>query len=133
MKNRKGLAIILCLALTFCSLLGCSNLQRDDLPDNETQQIEEQSSSIRLVRSPGECYPGETASIKIQGKPNTTYSITVRYNSGNSTASGLYDKTSDSKGNVSWSWKVGTRTSSGTYKIRISGGGENFSTTFTVL
>lgn len=77
--------------------------------------------------------PGEYAYVSIQGKPNTDYSITVTYKSGASTAEGLYTKTSDGNGNASWEWKVGTRTSSGTYPIRISGGGQSISGEFTVL
>ena len=89
-------------------------------------------SSIRLVSLPGICFPGEYASIKIQGWPNTEYSIKVKYNSGYSEASGLYRKTSDNNGYVSWSWKVGTRTASGKYPITISGGGETKKVYFTV-
>lgn len=75
---------------------------------------------------------GSFASVSIHGAPNTTYSITVVYNSGISTASGLEDVTSDSNGNASWSWKVGTRTKSGTYPITVSGGGRSESTSFSV-
>ena len=75
---------------------------------------------------------GSFASVSIHGAPNTTYSITVVYNSGISTASGLEDVTSDSNGNASWSWKVGTRTKSGTYPITVSGGGQRESTSFSV-
>ena len=75
---------------------------------------------------------GSFASVSIHGAPNTTYSITVVYNSGISTASGLEDVTSDSNGNASWSWKVGTRTKSGTYPITVSGGGQSESTSFSV-
>ena len=75
---------------------------------------------------------GSFASVSIHGAPNTTYSITVVYNSGISTASGLEDVTSDNNGNASWSWKVGTRTKSGTYPITVSGGGQSESTSFSV-
>lgn len=75
---------------------------------------------------------GSFASVSIHGAPNTTYSITVVYNSGISTASGLEDVTSDSNGNASWSWKVGTRTKSGTYPITVSGGGQSENTSFSV-
>lgn len=75
---------------------------------------------------------GSFASVSIHGTPNTTYSITVIYNSGRSTASGLEDVTSDSNGNASWSWKVGSRTKSGTYPITVSGGGQSESTSFSV-
>lgn len=100
-------------------------------PTEKIMQIPNDTISVESLTTP--VSPGEKATIAIVGKPNTKYSITVRYNSGNSTASGLYDKTSDGQGYVSWTWKVGTRTSPGTYKIRISGGGESFTTTFTVL
>lgn len=64
--------------------------------------------------------------------PNTDYSITVTYNSGPSTAKGLYTKTSGSSGYISWEWKVGTRAAAGTYPIVISGGGQSITESFTV-
>ncbi|MDR1409981.1 MAG: hypothetical protein LBJ12_06945 [Oscillospiraceae bacterium] len=67
----------------------------------------------------------EIATLSITGEPNTLYSITVYYNSGASTASGLEDKKSNSAGVVSWSWKIGGRTAAGTYRVVIAGGGES--------
>ena len=75
---------------------------------------------------------GEAASITIQGKPHTQYSITVRYKSGPSKAAGLEAKTAGADGRVSWSWKVGSRTTPGSYPISISGDGESISVSFTV-
>ncbi len=91
------------------------------------------SSSLEITDISSTVSPGDYAYVSIHGKPNTDYSITVTYKSGPSTAEGLYTKTSDSNGNVSWEWKVGTKTSSGTYPIRISGGGQSISENFTVL
>lgn len=89
------------------------------------------TSSVKLVSLTSPVRHGGTASIEIEGKPNTNYSITVYYSSGASTAKGLYTKKSSSSGYVSWSWMVGTRTYSGKHLISISGGGQTFNTYFT--
>lgn len=89
-------------------------------------------SGITITKQPGTVSAGSNASISIQGSPNTSYSITVVYSSGASTAAGLGPKTSNASGNVSWTWKVGTRTKAGSYSITISGGGAIKTTSFTV-
>jgi beta-lactamase superfamily II metal-dependent hydrolase len=75
---------------------------------------------------------GGTASITIQGKANTQYSITVTYKAGPSKASGLEAKTSGANGKVTWSWKVGAKTTPGSWPIDIKGGGESVRVHFTV-
>lgn len=76
----------------------------------------------------------EDASITIQGKPNTEYTIKVYYSSGASKAEGLENKTSDSNGLVSWTWHVGGKTNLGDNKrLVISGGNEKFETNFSVV
>lgn len=75
---------------------------------------------------------GQTATIKIQGKPNTQYTIQVKYKSGYGTADGLGTKMSDTSGYVSWTWEVGAKTSAGTWSIEISGGGEKIKVDFVV-
>lgn len=74
---------------------------------------------------------GETATLTIKGKPNTQYSIDVYYSSGASKAAGLENKTSDSDGNVTWTWEVGAKTKPGEHKIVISGDGDKIETSFT--
>ncbi len=76
---------------------------------------------------------GAYAYIEIQGAPNTDYTCEVEYKSGMSEASGLGTKSSDANGNVSWKWKVGTRTSLNyTPTIYIDGGGDSVSVQFDV-
>ena len=87
---------------------------------------------ITITKQPGTVSAGSNASISIQGSPNTSYSITVVYSSGTSTAAGLEPKTSNASGNVSWTWKVGAKTKAGSYSITISGGGTIKTTSFTV-
>lgn len=99
-------------------------------PEEETQAPSQEE--IRVLAWPETVGQNETATVTIQGLPNTTYSITVHYKSGPSAAEGLEDKTSDNSGQVSWSWKVGGRTSPGTFSITVSGGGETLTLPFTV-
>ena len=75
---------------------------------------------------------GHQAHIEVKLKPNIEYDIDVYYNSGKSTAWGLFPKTTDNDGYVRWSWKVGTRTSWGTYNIKIFNSKEKYVTTFNV-
>lgn len=75
---------------------------------------------------------GANLTIKIKGLANTEYSIYVYYNSGISEASGLQDKTSGTDGKVNWTWKVGARTTPGTYRIVVAGGDESFEVPFVV-
>ena len=96
------------------------------------REIQKSNTSITVNSKTGKVFRGQTARISITGKPYTNYSIKVMYSSGYSEAAGLYPKTSDGKGKVIWSWRVGTRTSSGTYKIYISDGTNPFVESFTV-
>ena len=92
-----------------------------------------QSSSGGFTSYPSTVKRGEYATVKFRGAANTKYTITVFYSSGASTADGLGTKTSDSGGNVSWTWKVGNKTNPGTYRIQVTGNGKTQSVNFTVL
>lgn len=89
------------------------------------------STSIKLVQGAGTVGRGYTASLSIKGKPNTDYTLTVYYPSGPSKAAGVGTTKSDSNGNASWSWKVGTRTTAGAHSITITGGDQTLETSFT--
>ena len=87
------------------------------------------SDNIRLISfSPVPCNPGDEVTITVQGTPNTTYSIAVKYKSGVSKSKDLSDKVSDSNGIVSWTWKVGTKTTSGDWPVTIFHGKQEYST-----
>ncbi len=79
------------------------------------------SHEITVISYPKRIKNGETATLTIKGLPNTEYSIKVYYSSGASKAAGLENKISDSNGNVSWKWRIGSRTNEGEHKIEISG------------
>lgn len=93
-----------------------------------------QSNEITLVSMTNPLRRNEDATITIQGAPNTEYQIAVYYSSGKSTAEGLENKYSDSNGIVSWTWHVGGKTNLGDNKrIKITGGGKTYETTFSVV
>lgn len=97
-----------------------------------TEPAEVVDEGITFLSWPETISRNETGTVKIKGKPNTEYSITVYYKSGASTAKGLETKTSNSEGYVSWTWKVGGRTSLGTFRIVVSGGGDKETVNFTI-
>ena len=87
-------------------------------PETTTEQVPEAGIQVTTLSSP--VAQGANASISIKTAPGATCHITVYYKSGPSEAAGLEPKTSDQNGNCSWTWKVGTRTTPGDWKIVIS-------------
>jgi hypothetical protein len=78
------------------------------------------STSVRLVHVTSPISAGGYATLVARVSPSrVTCSITVYYKSGPSHAAGLYSKRPTS-GRVSWTWKVGTRTTPGRWPIRVS-------------
>jgi competence protein ComEC len=63
---------------------------------------------------------GSNATLSARTSPNASCSIVVSYKSGPSHASGLGSKIADSSGAVSWTWKVGSGTTSGTWPISVT-------------
>jgi hypothetical protein len=83
------------------------------------------SVSVQVVSSNLYVRHGRSASVTVKGAKHARGTITVYYKSGPSKAKGLYAKTSDSRGYVSWSWIVGSRTTPGTYTVHITLGGRS--------
>ncbi|HSU80578.1 MAG TPA: thermonuclease family protein [Candidatus Angelobacter sp.] len=67
---------------------------------------------------------GGEASVTVKTKPNASGSIEVDYKSGPSKAKGLGIKKANSQGVITWSWKVGSSTTPGTYNVIIRLGGQ---------
>lgn len=97
------------------------------------ESSEEPQAVLSFTSFPSSVSRNSTATVSIHGQPNTDYSITVYYKSGAASADGLETKTSDANGNVTWSWKIGAKTST-SYQpsVTVSGGGEKITAKFTV-
>ncbi len=63
---------------------------------------------------------GYNATLVAKTAPGARCTITVYYKSGPSEAAGLYPKDADANGTVSWTWKVGTRTTPGSWRIVVT-------------
>lgn len=85
---------------------------------------------IISVTSPVEC--GAMATLTAKGKPGVEYDIDVVYKKTESKAKGLENKTAAADGTVSWTWKVGSGTTPGTFSIYVAGGDESAEIKFTV-
>ena len=90
------------------------------------------ANSVTITRHPGTVRRGATASVAAKTGAKTGCTITVQYKSGPSKAAGIVPKSSDGSGNVSWSWKVGTNTTPGSWPVIITCGGATARTVVTV-
>jgi hypothetical protein len=72
------------------------------------------------VRSP--VPHGGEGLVTIQTKRGTYCAISVIYKSGPSHAAGLGSQTADANGRITWSWKVGTRTTPGVWPVVVECG-----------
>ncbi len=79
------------------------------------------AAKVRLVSVTSPVSPGQYATLTASVSPAKRCTISVLYKSGPSRAQGLYAKR-PTNGRVSWTWKVGTNTTAGRWKIIVSCG-----------
>jgi hypothetical protein len=77
------------------------------------------SARVRLARVTSPISHGSYAALTVVVSPAATCAIAVYYKSGPSHAAGLYPKRG---ARISWTWKVGTRTTPGRWPIIVSCG-----------
>ena len=127
-------ALLIGLVLVLAGLLVASRVQIEGL----RQHIQEQQSSVQttkptldsensreelslqIVSVTSPVRPGASATLRAKTVPQAQCTIAVYYKTGKSTAQGLYPKQADSNGNVSWTWKVGTRTTPGSWRVVVT-------------
>jgi len=78
------------------------------------------TGGLQIISVTSPIDPGATATLNAKTVPGASCTITVYSKSGTSQAQGLETKIADSNGNVSWTWKVGTRTTPGNWRIVIT-------------
>ena len=101
--------------------------------DSNSNSDSSSISNISLLSMTTPVNRGNEVTVSIKGKPNTTYDIDVIYSSGISKAKGLEDKTSDSEGNLSWTFKVSNNVKVGTYEVKITDGKDSASYSLEVI
>ena len=89
-------------------------------PTAQPTEVPPVKPTIDIVSLTSPIAPGGQASLTIKTTPGAACTITVYYKSGPSQAQGLGPQTANSEGNVTWSWKVGTRTTPGTWHVVVT-------------
>lgn len=114
---------------------GSSTASGSSVSSHSTASQGDGTSSASVVTQLGQhltVHDGGEASVSVHSQPNILATIEVDYKSGPSHAKGLEPKKADSSGQVSWSWKVGTNTTPGTYKVIIKDGSQSITKFLTV-
>ena len=75
--------------------------------------------AIKVVYVTSPAKPGTDARLQIETSPGADCGITVVYKSGASRAQGLVAKRANDRGRIVWVWRVGTRTTPGTWPILV--------------
>jgi hypothetical protein len=84
-----------------------------------TPPVLSQQLDVKLTSLTSPASAGSNATIAVNTAANAKCQITVHYKSGPSKAQGLFPKSADNQGQVSWTWKVGTNTTPGTWPISV--------------
>lgn len=115
-----------------------SNISSGDVPSTNYDASVPNDTSVNDELVITDCtyivHKNQKASVTIKGKPNTEYICRVKYQSGYSNAKGTGALISDSEGYVTWTWKIGSQTST-SFKpiITITGNGQTITAEITVV
>ncbi|MDD3520460.1 MAG: thermonuclease family protein, partial [Actinomycetota bacterium] len=90
------------------------------IEQSTTTTTQAQVYGVEIISLTSPVAQGANATIGISTAPGAMCNITVYYKSGPSEAQGLFPKQADGNGNCSWTWKVGTRTTPGDWRIVIN-------------
>lgn len=86
---------------------------------SDTQPVEGTELSLQILSVTSPVLPGESAILRAHTVAGATCTISVYYTSTRSAAEGLNEKIAESSGNVSWTWKIGTDRTPGSYRIEV--------------
>jgi len=78
--------------------------------------------SVTFLGAPVGAAPGSNVSVRVRARPNTSCSIVVVDALGQSNAPGLDPKTTDTAGEVAWTWFVDKSTRPGRWPVTVSCG-----------
>jgi hypothetical protein len=78
------------------------------------------ASTLRITSVTSQVHAGTNATVVAQTAPGADCKIAVTYRSGRSRAKGLVRKTADGSGQISWTWRVGTKATHGDWPMDIT-------------
>ena len=97
-----------------------SGLATEEPLPTEDVAAEAPALAVKVTKKPGTVARGANATVAIKTAKNASCDIDVEYESGRGTAKGLVDKKANSKGEITWKWKVGIGTHKGAVPIYIT-------------
>ena len=103
----------------FGSVVACGSAPEPVTGEDESELGTGASIALVAASLPSPINHGGYATLTVAVSPARSCSITVYYKSGPSEAAGLYPKRGS---RISWTWKVGTRTTPGRWPIVVSCG-----------
>lgn len=90
-------------------------------PGNPTPPLlRRQASTLRITSATSQVHAGANATVVAWTAPGADCQIRVTYRSGRSRAKGLVRKTADGSGQISWTWRVGTKATHGDWPMDIT-------------
>lgn len=128
MKQLCGIVLAFVLAGLLALHTTCGNSQTPPDDANKDTQIDRttpldpapQEVALQIVSVTSPVRAGSYATLVAETEAGADCTITVYYKSGPSEAAGLAPKSADGDGRVSWTWKVGTRTTPGSWRIVVT-------------
>lgn len=90
------------------------------------------ASGLEILSVTSPVFRGSYITVTAKTSPNASCSIQAVYKSGPSSAQGLEPRNADANGSVSWTWKVGSRTTPGVWPIHVTCNGLRMDTTHEV-
>jgi len=78
------------------------------------------ASALSITSVTSQVHAGANATVMAQTSPGADCRIAVTYRSGRSRAKGLVRKTANVSGEISWTWRVGTKATRGDWPMDIT-------------
>jgi hypothetical protein len=82
--------------------------------------VQPTASTLKITSVTSQVHAGTNATVVAQTAPGVDCQIRVTYRSGRSRAKGLVRKTADGSGQISWTWRVGTKATHGDWPMDIT-------------
>lgn len=120
------------LLLTVAILLGLAGFQGPTV-EAKVHHATQATQGVKIISVTSPAARNSYATLRAHVKPGATAYIDVEYKSGSSKAKGLGPKKANASGNVSWTWKVGGRTTIGSWPITVTSNGKSATTEIEVV
>ena len=133
MKVKILLTAITALFLTACYASGNERLQHDKRFSIFQPKGTNPNGGLEVLTRKTELKAGENAIIVMRGRPGTTYTIKASYKAGGRELDASDYRTASPDGIITWTWLVGSDTTPGVYPLEISGGGEYYKSSYSVI